>query len=50
MALLCGACGAELTIREYLNYQAVCPACRARFNPRCELHYHLYFEMRAAAG
>lgn len=49
-AVLCGACGAELTIREYLNCQAVCPACRARFNPRCELHYHLYFEMPAAAG
>lgn len=30
-AALCGACGAELTIREYLDCQAVCPACRARF-------------------
>ena len=47
-AVLCGACGAELTILQYLNCQAACPACRARFNPRCELHYHLYFEMPAA--
>ena len=47
-AVLCGACGAELTILQYLNCQAACSACRARFNPRCELHYHLYFEMPAA--
>lgn len=44
-AVLCGACGTELTIHQYLNCQAVCPACRARFNPRCALHYRLYFEM-----
>jgi uncharacterized CHY-type Zn-finger protein len=43
-AVLCGACGAELTIRQYLNYQAACPSCGARFNPRCALHHHLYFE------
>ena len=49
-AVLCGACGAELTIREYVNGQAVCPSCGARFNPRCALHYHWYFEMPAAAG
>ncbi len=47
-AVLCGACGAELTILQYLNCQEACPACGARFNPRCELHYHLYFEMPAA--
>jgi uncharacterized CHY-type Zn-finger protein len=44
-AVLCGACETELTIRQYLHCQAVCPVCRARFNPRCALHYHLYFEM-----
>ena len=43
-ALLCGACGGELTIRQYLNCQSACPACRAGFNPRCALHCHLYFE------
>jgi uncharacterized CHY-type Zn-finger protein len=49
-AVLCGACGSELSIGQYLNCQAVCPACGAHFNPRCELHYHLYFEMPAVAG
>jgi uncharacterized CHY-type Zn-finger protein len=48
-AVLCGACGTELTIREYLNCQALCPACRARFNPRCVLHHHLYFETSRVA-
>ena len=47
-AVLCGACGTELTILQYLNCQAVCPACRARFNPRCALHHHLYFEIFGA--
>jgi len=28
----------------YLNCQAACPICRAAFNPRCKLHYHLYFD------
>jgi uncharacterized CHY-type Zn-finger protein len=43
-AVLCGACGAELTIRQYLECGAVCPKCQSAFNPRCESHYHLYFE------
>ncbi|HJU27671.1 MAG TPA: hypothetical protein VJ718_00785, partial [Candidatus Binataceae bacterium] len=43
-AILCGACGSELTIREYLDCGAVCPKCAAGFNPRCESHYPLYFE------
>jgi uncharacterized CHY-type Zn-finger protein len=49
-AVLCGACGTELTIRQYLDCQAVCPACRACFNPRCALHHHLYFETSGADG
>ena len=49
-AVLCGACGAELTIRQYLNCQAVCPVCRARFNARCALHHHFYFETSAATS
>ncbi|MGH8012008.1 MAG: CHY zinc finger protein [Candidatus Binataceae bacterium] len=44
-AILCGACGTELTIRQYLECGAICPGCAAGFNPRCELHYSLYFEM-----
>jgi uncharacterized CHY-type Zn-finger protein len=43
-AILCGGCGYELTISEYMRCGAVCPECRAEFNPNCELHYHLYFE------
>lgn len=43
-AILCGACGSELAIRRYLECGAVCPICRAPFNPRCDSHYHFYFE------
>ena len=43
-AVLCGACGAELTIREYLRCEARCPACGAGFNPGCRAHHHFYFE------
>jgi uncharacterized CHY-type Zn-finger protein len=42
-AVLCGACGTELTISEYLGCDHECPACGAGFNPGCELHHHLYF-------
>ncbi|NEU32086.1 hypothetical protein GN156_15110 [bacterium LRH843] len=44
-AILCGACGAELTINEYMNNPSACPKCRALFNPNCENHSHLYFEV-----
>lgn len=43
-AVLCGNCGHELAIIEYLNSGAVCPHCEAAFNPGCERHYHLYFQ------
>ena len=43
-AVLCGACGARLTIAEYLACDSRCPDCDARFNPGCANHYHLYFE------
>jgi uncharacterized CHY-type Zn-finger protein len=42
-AVLCGTCGSELTIRQYLECRAVCPMCAAAFNPRCESHYPFYF-------
>ncbi|TFE02478.1 CHY zinc finger protein [Jeotgalibacillus sp. R-1-5s-1] len=44
-AILCGACGTELTINEYLNCDAVCPSCHASFNPGCSLHKHYYFQV-----
>ncbi|GIM46573.1 hypothetical protein DNHGIG_21220 [Collibacillus ludicampi] len=43
-AILCGKCGAELTIIEYMGCNARCPKCEASFNPGCRNHYHLYFE------
>ncbi|MEN0083718.1 MAG: CHY zinc finger protein [Leifsonia sp.] len=43
-AVLCGVCGHELTIAEYLEVDA-CPHCAAAFNPGCSLHAHLYFEV-----
>jgi uncharacterized CHY-type Zn-finger protein len=42
-AILCGACGSELTIREYMESGYACPACRAEFNPKCRNHYEFYF-------
>jgi uncharacterized CHY-type Zn-finger protein len=44
-AVLCGGCGTELTIDEYLGSGFSCPSCGARFNPGCASHYHLYFEL-----
>lgn len=43
-AVLCGACGIELSVRQYLDCGNVCPACSAGFNPGCRNHYHFYFE------
>jgi len=47
-AILCGRCRAQLTISAYLSLDADdprCPKCAARFNQRCSLHHHLYFEV-----
>jgi uncharacterized CHY-type Zn-finger protein len=44
LAVLCGACKAQLTIREYLHCDSRCPACGAAFNPACRNHHHFYFE------
>jgi uncharacterized CHY-type Zn-finger protein len=46
-AILCGACGAELTILQYMQSESRCSACSAPFNPRCRNHYHFYFEIEA---
>jgi uncharacterized CHY-type Zn-finger protein len=42
-AVLCGACGHDLTIAEYMASDYACPACNAAFNPGCRNHYHFYF-------
>ncbi len=44
-AVLCGACGHEMTVRAYLDCADACPACGAGFNPGCRLHRHFYFEV-----
>ena len=43
-AILCGGCGHQLKIDEYLNCDSICPRCDSKFNPGCAKHYHLYFE------
>jgi uncharacterized CHY-type Zn-finger protein len=44
-AILCGACGHQLTIHEYVTGNSACPVCSAKFNPGCQNHYHLYFDL-----
>jgi uncharacterized CHY-type Zn-finger protein len=48
-AVLCGACGATLTILQYMQSDSRCPACRAQFNSRCRYHYHYYFDVSQVA-
>ena len=43
-AVLCGACGATLSARMYLDSSDACPACGAAFNPGCRRHRNRYFE------
>lgn len=45
-AVLCGACGTELSVRDYLDCANVCPACGAGFNPGCRNHCHFYFKAK----
>jgi uncharacterized CHY-type Zn-finger protein len=44
LAILCGACGTELSVTTYLGCNSRCPRCAAAFNPGCHTHRHLYFE------
>ena len=46
-AVLCGACGFELSIAQYMASGYTCPDCGAAFNPGCRNHYRFYF---ASAG
>jgi uncharacterized CHY-type Zn-finger protein len=47
-AILCGVCGTELTIRQYLQSGSRCLACGAPFNPGCRKHHHFYFQSQDA--
>jgi uncharacterized CHY-type Zn-finger protein len=42
-AILCGACGRELSIEAYMHSGSKCPLCGADFNPACRNHYSFYF-------
>lgn len=46
-AILCGNCGYQLSVHEYLRCNSACPQCGAAFNTACANHYHLYFEKPA---
>ena len=41
-AILCGHCGEELSIAEYMTSGYACPTCDAAFNPGCRNHYRYY--------
>lgn len=43
-AVLCGACGAELTVGGYRECGYACPECGAAFDPGCADHEDRYFE------
>ncbi|HEV2647467.1 MAG TPA: CHY zinc finger protein [Acidobacteriaceae bacterium] len=43
-AVLCGACGHEMTIKQYFSCANHCPSCGSPFNPGCRNHYHFYFQ------
>jgi uncharacterized CHY-type Zn-finger protein len=47
-AVLCGACGHEMSVLAYLACDNRCPACAASFNPGCREHYRFYFETAVA--
>jgi uncharacterized CHY-type Zn-finger protein len=42
-AVLCGACGCELSIAQYMASGHMCPRCGAAFNSGCRNHYQFYF-------
>lgn len=48
-AVLCGCCGSELSIKDYMASADRCPVCRAHFNPGCAKHHHFYFESSGGA-
>ncbi len=45
LAILCGACGHQLSLSDYFECGSVCPACAGSINPGCANHYNLYFEL-----
>ncbi|MGC1452608.1 MAG: CHY zinc finger protein [Candidatus Sulfotelmatobacter sp.] len=48
-SILCDACGATLTILQYMQSEFRCPSCGAQFKTACRNHYHLYFDVPQVA-
>ena len=44
-AVLCGVCGLEMSVDDYMHCNHHCPSCNADFNPGCARHYQFYFEI-----
>ena len=44
-AVYCGHCETRTTIKTYMDSGSQCPNCKASFNPGCEKHWPLYFEV-----
>lgn len=42
-AVLCGDCGATLSVGAYLDCEDTCPDCGTEFNPGCRRHRDRYF-------
>lgn len=45
LVIVCGGCWKELTFLEYTSNDNKCMYCRASFNPKCQLHYDIYFDL-----
>lgn len=40
--VICGECHTTMSFDDYQN--GYCPTCHAQFNPKCEVHWPLYFK------
>ncbi|MCX8028785.1 MAG: CHY zinc finger protein [Brevinematales bacterium] len=43
--VMCGLCGFEMSVWEYMNSNFRCPNCCACFNDGCKKHFHFYFDV-----
>ncbi len=44
-AILCGNCGSQMGIYEYLSCKNKCPYCASAFNSGCKSHWNYYFQI-----
>jgi len=49
-AVLCGVCGTELSVAEYLDCEHACPNCAISFNPGCRRHADRYFAIESGGS